>query len=88
MRSLRAAGLSTRAIASATGADRKTVMNDLRPPRQVEENGPPESEPPPVTGLDGKTYQPRATEPGGTGRPGGRTLGNRATRSGGHRTHE
>lgn len=66
--SLRDAGLSTRAIAAATGINRETVMKDLRqvvgnqPPAQVEEMGPPaeEPEPPtPVLGTDGKTYRPK-----------------------------
>lgn len=55
---LRAEGLSTRAIASATGAARNTVKDDLR---QVDQFDPPdpEPEPAPVTGLDGKQYQPK-----------------------------
>jgi transposase-like protein len=47
--SLRDSGLSVRAIASATGADKNTVMSDLR---QVSEF----RTPAPVTGTDGKTY--------------------------------
>lgn len=72
--SMREVGMSTRAIASATGIDRKTVMNDLS---QVVQNGPPatppiESEPmpkpaptlrPSVTGTDGKTYAATAPTP-------------------------
>lgn len=63
--SLRDAGLSMRAIASATGIDRKTVRNELA---QVGENGPPAKplerktvtpnfKPGTVKGTDGKTYQ-------------------------------
>ncbi len=52
--SLRESGLSTRAIAAATGIDRKTIRRDLD---QVGEMGP-------VTGTDGKTYPARpAPEP-------------------------
>lgn len=64
--SLRDAGLSTRAIAAATGASRNTVRSDLK---QVGQSDPPERtevEPrfkggtpkpaPKVTGTDGKTY--------------------------------
>lgn len=55
---LSAEGMSTRAIAPIVGADRKTVMQDVR---QVVQNGPPER---PVQGLDGKTYtRPEPTEP-------------------------
>lgn len=53
--SLRDLGLSVRAIASATGADKNTVMTDLR---QVSEIQTPE-----VTGTDGKTYTAGRPEP-------------------------
>ncbi|NGO73180.1 hypothetical protein [Streptomyces boncukensis] len=46
--SLRDSGLSTRAIAVATGADQKTVRNDLAGSREEYSS--------PVTGTDGKTY--------------------------------
>jgi DNA-binding CsgD family transcriptional regulator len=55
---LRAAGMSTRAIAVAVDADPRTVRDDLRdagaviPPRSGGGNPPPAI----VTGLDGKTY--------------------------------
>ncbi len=54
--SLRESGLSTRAIAAATGFDQKTVRNDLG---SGEDNSSPEpvDEPGPVTGTDGKTYK-------------------------------
>jgi len=74
--SLRESGLSTRAIAAATGIDRKTIRRDLD---QVGEMGPPDDlaeagsatyeapsapAPRPVTGTDGKTYPARpAPEP-------------------------
>ena len=51
---MREIGMSTRAIASATGNDRKTIMADAR---EVAQNGPPESRE--VTGTDGKTYTQR-----------------------------
>lgn len=59
--SLRDAGLSTRAIASATGVNRKTVMEDLHVAEnpQVVRTGPPD--PTPITGTDGKTYTPTPT---------------------------
>jgi hypothetical protein len=55
VRSLRDAGLSIRAIASATGADRNTVREDLKP--QVGEFHPvhPPAE---IIGVNGKRYQP------------------------------
>lgn len=53
--SMREIGMSTRAIASATGTGIGTVHRELsRVP-----NGTPESEPAPVTGTDGKTYTQR-----------------------------
>jgi len=83
--SLRDAGLSTRAIAKATGISHQTAANDLaagvknltpRPepwPESSDEPtddghtvdyGPPDAEPEPpaptlITGIDGKTYQPK-----------------------------
>lgn len=55
--SLRDEGLSLRAIAAATGVDRKTVRNDLS---QVGEMGPPAQpvtdRPAATTGIDGRTY--------------------------------
>lgn len=54
--SMREIGMSTRAIASATGSDRKTIMKDVRDV-QVVHFGPPE--PAPVVGTDGKTYVPK-----------------------------
>lgn len=53
------AGLSIRAIASATGAARNTVKADLA---QVGQSDPPAPRPP-VTGTDGKTYQPPPPAP-------------------------
>lgn len=51
--SMRERGMSTRAIAAATGNDRKTIMSDVRElGSEVVQNGPPA----PVTGTDGKTY--------------------------------
>ena len=55
VRSLHEAGLSTRAIASATGVSQSTVSRDLR---EGESDDSPE-ELAPVTGLDGKTYPPK-----------------------------
>jgi len=64
--SLRESGFSVRAIASATGIDKNTVQSDLA---KVSEIHTPKSgdvidaevitDPRPVTGLDGKTYQPK-----------------------------
>ncbi|MDH6283141.1 hypothetical protein [Prescottella agglutinans] len=54
--SLRESGLSLRAIAAATGVDRKTLRRDLE---QVGEMGPPESGMNSITGTDGKTYMPK-----------------------------
>lgn len=51
--SLRDSGLSTRAIASATGLSRNTVRGELRD--QVGQIDPPD-EPRRITGVDGKTY--------------------------------
>ncbi len=51
---LREAGMSTRAIGSALGVSEGTVRNDLL---GAQDYAP---EPKPVTGLDGKTYQPNS----------------------------
>lgn len=59
VRSLRDAGMSTRAIASATGTDDRTVRRDIAGAA----NAAPDPEPAPVTGLDGKTYTSRQVEP-------------------------
>lgn len=56
--SMREIGMSTRAIASATGNSRNTIKGDLREVGQID---PPESDPAPVTGTDGKTYEGRRT---------------------------
>lgn len=48
--SMREIGMSTRAIASATGNDRKTIMADAR---EVVQNGPPATDRPAITGTDG-----------------------------------
>lgn len=53
VRSLRESGLSTRAIASATGTSYDTVQRDLK---AGDRNLSPESESSNVVGLDGKTY--------------------------------
>ena len=50
--SMREIGMSTRAIASATGTPRRTVRRAMS---EVGHSGPPA----PVTGTDGKTYTPR-----------------------------
>ena len=55
--SLREAGLSTRAIASAIGASRNTVKEDLR---EVGQSDPPERR---ITGSDGKSYAPTRPAP-------------------------
>lgn len=57
VRSLRSLGMSTRAIASASGVSKDTVARDLR---GVSDETPAD----PVTGNDGKTYQP--TQPAKT----------------------
>jgi hypothetical protein len=54
---LRKEGMSTRAIADAVGADDKTVRNDLK--SGAEYSAPAA----PITGLDGKTYQPTQPKP-------------------------
>jgi hypothetical protein len=53
-------GVSQRVITDVVGADRKTVRKDLAE-HQVGETGPPDSKP--VTGRDGKTYQPPKPKP-------------------------
>jgi len=55
---LRAAGLSTRAIGSALGLSKDTVQRES-PPAGVSNETPAG----PVTGLDGKRYQPRRDTP-------------------------
>ena len=55
--SLRESGLSTRAIASATGMHHSTIADDLRGV------GNPTPEPAPVTGMDGKSYAPTRPNP-------------------------
>lgn len=68
VRSLRQAGLSLRAIESATGVSRPTIIKDLS--GQVVNSLPPEPDEdtlaeeliataPPITGVDGKTYPAR-----------------------------
>lgn len=49
--SLRESGLSIRAIAAATGDNKNTIQREL--------SGVPNGTPDPVTGTDGKTYQPK-----------------------------
>lgn len=60
VKELTAGGMSNRATASVLGVDERTVRNDRL---SGAENSAPESEPRPVTGLDGKTYQPARPEP-------------------------
>lgn len=55
--SMREIGMSTRAIAAATGAGYGTIQRELA----GDPNGSPESEPAPVVGTDGKTYTPKPT---------------------------
>lgn len=54
--SMREIGMSTRAIASATGTSKNTITEDFK---QLSQTGTPRSEPAPVKGTDGKTYTPR-----------------------------
>lgn len=56
---LRGQGMSTRAIAPALGVHHDTLASDLSPVG----NPTPESEAGPITGLDGKTYQPKPPVP-------------------------
>jgi protein gp37 len=60
--SLRESGLSTRAIASVTGANQSTIVRDLGATDAF-----PKADasvaPPPVTGVNGKTYAQRTPEP-------------------------
>ena len=49
--SMREIGMSTRAIASATGTNRETIRQEVSGDRKLS--------PAPVTGTDGKTYTPR-----------------------------
>ncbi|MEU6641258.1 hypothetical protein ABZ863_01770 [Saccharomonospora sp. NPDC046836] len=62
--SLRAEGLSTRAIASAVGSNRETVRQAIAADKKLPPAAEAEAEPAPVTGLDGKTYssKPRVTD--------------------------
>ena len=53
--SMREIGMSTRAIASATGVNQSTISRGL----SRDANASPESEPAPVVGTDGKTYTPK-----------------------------
>ncbi len=53
--SMREIGMSTRAIAAAVGVDHATVSREL--------SGGANATPVPVTGVDGKTYQPRLPAP-------------------------
>lgn len=55
--SMREIGMSTRAIASGIGVSQDTVNRELA----RERNRSPESDPAPVTGTDGKTYEGRRT---------------------------
>ena len=64
--SLRESGLSTRAIASATGTSDHTVRQDLKsgarnhaPEPEPADDPEPELDPPKVKGTDGKTYKPK-----------------------------
>ena len=50
--SMREIGMSTRAIASATGNSRRTIQSDAHEVAQF-------AQPAPVTGTDGKTYTPQ-----------------------------
>jgi hypothetical protein len=52
--SLREIGMSTRAIAAATGNSRRTIQADAQDVAQI-------APPAPITGTDGKTYTPRTT---------------------------
>ncbi|WP_280316645.1 hypothetical protein [Nocardia wallacei] len=54
--SMREIGMSTRAIAAATGLGHGTVARNLPA-------GVPNGTPAPVTGVDGKTYEPKPTTP-------------------------
>ena len=64
--SLRESGLSDRAIESATGISRRTLIRDRRSggdnvttsPEMIDAEVVPE--PKPITGIDGKTYKPKA----------------------------
>ena len=63
---MRGIGMSTRAIASATGISQKTASRELAAARESNDS------PVPVTGTDGKTYTPRPQpqpEPERTGTP-------------------
>lgn len=60
--SLRESGMSTRAIAAATGQSEGNVRNDLKAGAQ-------NCAPGPVTGTDGKQYQPTQPDPDDKGEP-------------------
>lgn len=53
VKSLRQAGLSTRAIADVTGINRETIRQEIAGDNKLSSA--------PITGKDGKTYQPKAT---------------------------
>lgn len=68
--SLREAGLSTRAIAAATGNSQPTITRDIAagdssesPEPEPEGETPPDPTPTPITGRDGKSYQPPKPKP-------------------------
>ena len=64
--SLRSAGLSLRAIEAATGSSVRTVRRELSGVAGAtpdENTVDPAPEPTPVTGIDGKTYQPSRPKP-------------------------
>lgn len=71
---LRSAGMSTRAIGSAIGASEATVRRDL----SGASSDAPESAPPPVTGLDGKTYTQPQPQPAPPEDPADETQGSAA----------
>lgn len=58
---MREAGMSTRAIGAALGTDKRTVGRDLD--AGGADAPPDEPSPQPVTGLDGKTYEPTKPTP-------------------------
>lgn len=65
VQSLREAGMSTRAIVSATRLSKGTVQRELSTQSAPgAPNGAPANEAPVITGVDGKTYQPVQTRAG------------------------